>query len=249
MKRLFYKKIILLAVIIVFIPNANAQETVFDRIFFEGFADMGSIMADNPASTAITVSGIALISYGIMKNDKWMLESIQGLENDFWKNTFECANYFGDGIFVLAANSFFFLGGEKEKDTAEKVIEAIAIAGTVAYGIKMTAGRSRPSVADNPYIYNLFTFDDMSMPSGHTAVAFAWASVVGDQYDIGHITYPAAALVGLARVYKNKHWLSDVLIGAAIGTLAGKTAAERPEIDIQGGIYEGNANLMLSWKY
>ena len=33
--------------------------------------------------------------------------------------------------------------------------------------------------------------------------------------------YGGAALVGVSRMYNNRHWASDVIIGAAIGTFAG----------------------------
>jgi membrane-associated phospholipid phosphatase len=33
--------------------------------------------------------------------------------------------------------------------------------------------------------------------------------------------YGGAALVGLSRMYENRHWASDVIMGAAIGTFAG----------------------------
>jgi membrane-associated phospholipid phosphatase len=33
--------------------------------------------------------------------------------------------------------------------------------------------------------------------------------------------YGGAALIGLSRMYENRHWASDVIMGAAIGTFAG----------------------------
>jgi hypothetical protein len=34
--------------------------------------------------------------------------------------------------------------------------------------------------------------------------------------------YSGATLVGLSRMYHNKHWASDVALGALIGTFSGK---------------------------
>lgn len=61
-----------------------------------------------------------------------------------------------------------------------------------------------------------------SFPSGHTAVAFSTATIIGDAYNCGIITYPLAGLVGLARIYKEKHWASDVYFGAVLGLLIGR---------------------------
>lgn len=65
-----------------------------------------------------------------------------------------------------------------------------------------------------------------SFPSGHTTVAFAAATVFASEYRtkivIPIIAYSAATLIGISRITENKHWASDVLVGAAVGFLSGK---------------------------
>jgi membrane-associated phospholipid phosphatase len=86
----------------------------------------------------------------------------------------------------------------------------------------------------NPHDFKLFRGwgkgEYQSFPSGHTVAAFAAASAVSNEtsrwwpqtrWIIGPAMYGGATLVGLSRMYNNKHWASDVLIGAAIGTFAG----------------------------
>ncbi len=67
-----------------------------------------------------------------------------------------------------------------------------------------------------------------SFPSGHTATAFMFATMLNKEY--GHVSpwigiggYAAATATGLMRMANNKHWLSDVLTGAGIGILATET--------------------------
>ena len=65
-----------------------------------------------------------------------------------------------------------------------------------------------------------------SFPSGHTTEAFALASVIADHYQeswVGYASYSVAGLVGIARSYHGAHFASDVLAGALIGTLVGKS--------------------------
>lgn len=115
--------------------------------------------------------------------------------------------------------------------TFESVVMAKVITGTV----KTIAGRARPlQDPDDPFDYRVghgFRNDlYSSMPSGHTASAFAAASAataeVGAHWPrhrtaVGITLYTAAGLVGLSRMYNDKHWASDVVVGATVGTFSG----------------------------
>lgn len=62
----------------------------------------------------------------------------------------------------------------------------------------------------------------LSFPSGHTLVAFTGAELVRKEFGWGWGAgaYGLAATVGFMRMYRDKHWLSDVLFGAGIGILS-----------------------------
>lgn len=68
-----------------------------------------------------------------------------------------------------------------------------------------------------------------SFPSGHTAMAFVGASVLTAEYGhrykwVPYLAYTVASSVGMLRILNNKHYLSDVLVGAGIGILSTKIA-------------------------
>ena len=66
-----------------------------------------------------------------------------------------------------------------------------------------------------------------SVPSGHTAQAFTAAAFLSEEFGskykwVPYLSYSIASTVGALRIMNNKHYLSDVLIGAGIGILSTK---------------------------
>ena len=62
-------------------------------------------------------------------------------------------------------------------------------------------------------------YDKKAFPSGHTTVAFAFASVVAAEHPwyLGVPAYALASLTGYSRINDNAHWLHDVVFGATLG--------------------------------
>jgi len=115
--------------------------------------------------------------------------------------------------------------------------EALVIGEGLAGVMKDVFGRARPFVdtvpnPDNWQLLRGFTSNDSyrSFPSGHTVAGFAAAAAVSAEtrrwwpnatWIIGPTMYGGATLIGLSRMYENRHWASDVIMGAAIGTFSG----------------------------
>ena len=111
--------------------------------------------------------------------------------------------------------------------------EAIFVSAGVTSIIKGLAGRQRPGVA------GVHDPDDFSLggglgrhastlfPSGHATAAFSTATLVtlethrwwpNSTWYVAPVMFGGATLVGVARLYSNAHWASDVIMGAGVGT-------------------------------
>jgi membrane-associated phospholipid phosphatase len=105
------------------------------------------------------------------------------------------------------------------QDAAFTSLQSYVYSNIVSLAIKFAVGRSRPDAGKGPYDFHPFSGAD-SFPSGHTTSAFAivipWVF-----YYPGPATYVLASLAfgtALARVQKQRHWLTDVVAGAVIST-------------------------------
>ena len=101
--------------------------------------------------------------------------------------------------------------------------QAMIVNGAYTSILKYSVQRTRPDGSNN-----------LSFPSGHTSTAFSLAAVANHHYGwkVGVPAYVLASGIGLSRIEKDKHYLSDVLAGATLGIIVGRTVGrldgERP---------------------
>ncbi|MBW8327432.1 MAG: phosphatase PAP2 family protein [Prolixibacteraceae bacterium] len=153
---------------------------------------------------------------------------------------------------MIVISGFFAYGvlakDKKSVSTALLTFESFALASLITRIPKNLAGRERP---DNWQGYGPYTFKGpfhgVSFPSGHTTASFAVASVIANQYRdhkwVPITAYSVATLAGLSRIYDNKHWLTDVVAGAAIGTLVGNLVSHRKANSQLTVVPYGNSNF------
>lgn len=140
---------------------------------------------------------------------------VPGGDNDF--------NNFGQGfgnpaIVAGAAAGLFvagrFVDGSTFRDMSYDLFVATGVTYLYTKAFKMAVDRTRPDQSNHD-----------SFPSGHTSNGFAWATVLDHHYGwkLGVPMYIVAGFVGVTRVDRGSHFFSDIVAGAAIGFIVGRT--------------------------
>lgn len=171
------------------------------------------------------VAGIGLVAVF----DEDIQRGIQHNRNSTLNDIYHEVQPFGNEYAIGVVGTFYLFGeifkDPRAKTTALDCIAASAISsGIVTNSLKYVIGRARPIDHEGAYNFQPFGGHD-SFSSGHTSEAFTLASVITEHYPATWVqvtSYGLASMVGAARLNEGRHWASDVLAGAVIGTFVGK---------------------------
>lgn len=110
-----------------------------------------------------------------------------------------------------------------------RLAASLVLAGGTVEAGKVLFGRPRPENSLDADGYSPLS-GQASMPSGHSAVAFALATSLSDDIhrpwaSVG--LYGVATAVAWSRINDNRHWLTDVTAGALVGITSAKLASGR----------------------
>jgi len=110
-----------------------------------------------------------------------------------------------------------------------RVFSSVVVAGVTTAVLKEVTGRLRPSSSTDPYVFKPFSQYE-GFPSGHATVAFALATSLGEEIHnrlVSAALYAGATGTAWSRLNDQRHWLSDVMAGAAVGVTAAKVMEGR----------------------
>lgn len=229
-------KIVLSIFILFFFPRGRPAFASEERNIFSRFGRDFKYIFTTPLrlgkSDILPLSAILLGTCGLMALDEDTRRSVQDFNSNSWDEIFAFSKQFGDGRATLSIAAIFYFAGrifddEKSQDTAISALESFIFSGLICSCLKVLVGRSRPYREDGSGKFYGPTFDNskLSLPSGHATVAFSLASVIASEYDsllVDISAYTIASLAAFSRVYHDKHWTSDIALGAIIGTLVGR---------------------------
>jgi membrane-associated phospholipid phosphatase len=136
----------------------------------------------------------------------------------------ESSRPWGEQFFILLAGvAIWRIDPTRRSRVLRLVIAAICVMLAVE-GIKRITGRDRPFVAEGKTTFHGLAYwnnwkqDHLSFPSGHTASAFCHTAVISEFYPpLRPVLLTLAVGTGLNRIWNEKHFLSDCVVGALFG--------------------------------
>ncbi len=192
------------------------------------------------------VVGSLAVTVGLLVSDQQTYDAISS-----WKDKSAAVRsispvvtQLGSGVFSLGLfGGLWIYSSCAHDDSALEAgklgLESFVLAGIAVQVLKQVFGRERPTAATRPggtfhgpFSYFSETRGDHkgwthfdAFPSGHTATAFAAATILSDIYQTAAVTYGSYALataVGISRITEDTHWASDVFVGALVGYYSAK---------------------------
>lgn len=245
--RITYLHIILLLLIFCTSQSGIGQSAQFpeysyrvDKNYFKSYWTVTKKIPTGPARwkagewiafSGVVAGGVILYAFDddirkfIQRNPSHGLDVTSEYVFDPWGSYYSVALLGGFYIYGLAAKN------NRARQVALGGAQAFLMTHITVQIVKNLTHRHRPyqDTPGNPKLWEgpFKGWENKSFPSGHTAGAFAMASLVSSIYKdkiwVGILSYTMATGVAWSRIYENEHWPSDVLIGAALGFAIGKT--------------------------
>lgn len=196
-------------------PQAPPDDATIGGLFVDLWHDLPRMV--KPSNLIILGAG-GTLSLIAANSDEVIGARVAG--SDELGEWFNGGSYPGNGwVQITGAVATYVAGRMTKNSTALSVgtdlVQAQLLNTLLTTGVKYASARTRPDGGHH------------SFPSGHTSSIFANAAVLSRHFG-WRVTVPAyglATYVGVARVQENHHYASDVLFGATLGLLSGRTVS------------------------
>jgi membrane-associated phospholipid phosphatase len=165
---------------------------------------------------------------------------------DGMDDAFNTAQPLGHGLTQVGGAAVLFATGRlahkpRLDALGRRLMRAQIISGAMTHSVKLAVRRRRPDGGS------------YSFPSGHTSAAFATATVLQHEFGWkgGAPSYLIASYIGAARAAANKHYVSDLIVGAALGVVSGRAVTALPgtgrKVTVAPVVTGDAAGVMLAW--
>jgi membrane-associated phospholipid phosphatase len=194
-------------------PFETSQRHRLDRYALNLGRNLKGILAPANARPLLFGTGLA---FGASRFDN---RAVSYFDQHPFRTAGRTGATLGKGLVVAGLTAGLFGAGcvtreGRFHDATYDLSQAVLVNAAYTFALKNTLHRTRPDGS------NAFSF-----PSGHTSNAFAAATVLQSHYGLkaGIPAYGIASFIGASRMASRAHHLSDVLAGATLGYVVGRT--------------------------
>ena len=181
------------------------------------FRDLGGDFKRLPSwETAIVLGATGAVGLAVSSDDAEL--SRRAVASQTMDTLFEPGEGVGNGAIQIGGAVATYVVGRTTHNAGvarlgADLVRAQIVNAVLTQGVKLAVGRQRPDRGR------------YSFPSGHTSAAFATAAVLHRHYGwmAAAPAYALATFVAGSRVQENRHYLSDVVFGAGVGIVSGRT--------------------------
>ena len=183
--------------------------------------------------------GVAAVTTLAFVYDDEIYNFVNGTFGDDQSNAIsKCTDVFGEEYFILPSVALTYAISAINKDCRLRnmslaALQSFVYAEVASAGLKVLTCRERPiansqqpTANSQSWLGPFATFESTAFPSGHAMRSFALATTVAGFYPdrkwVGVVSYSLATMTSVGRVISKEHWMSDVIVGAALGYFIGR---------------------------
>jgi membrane-associated phospholipid phosphatase len=178
--------------------------------------------------------------FSAMPFDEPIANSTQGRQHYYYSIPIVAGRVYGEWYSIGGVAGVFGIYGLIARDDIYKkisieLLQAGLYSEAATEVLKVAIGRARPYNDKGAFAFQPFrVFDDNyhSMPSGHATASMALSTVMSRHANstaLKILVYVPAGFTLFSRIYQDKHWLSDEILGAAIGYATGNWVVDLHE--------------------
>ena len=189
---------------------------------------------------ALYAGGALAFTFGLAWLDDDAVQLVHDANKGFVEDFFLVVDTLGGPIInvpvVAAAGISLLTNNERFQDAAWTSLQTLAYAGVLGYVLKGIFGRDRPIWTDDPYAFfsrtgknPVVAEGNSSFPSGHAISSFGiitpWVLYYPNPFTYALYIIPIGTTV--SRLAHDRHWGTDIVVGAAIGVAMGRFLTAR----------------------